>query len=741
MAAVSLWDFEHEGSPDYDDVDDVAALGGDAPLKTQNPNHPLMISTPWANWEEIEGADPDVDPSTFTIGQSWWDLWCLEGCTSQWLQGRTNALRYSVLPSAGGEVFEALVSVGGLELGYRVSSAQKFLSMIRAAAAESAKDDRINLRKEDFFKHQGNVDGSRPVASHAFAYAITGASIIESCEDCSCLGRLGFAVRPRLLSTDRNGAGNCYLKVLDAIRSLTGVRSDFFKEVVSKPTAVNALEVAEMLVNTWQLLHNHSPNLYTGARPVSRAMEMELSARLAFGTDVQRGAAFTESFKSILEPHPRIRKVIGMSEGTMSEVIGRFEHVAVLLVPGARWDTVACAAAVEVRLAEWMPLVSSLGDLSGVEVIERLRKAVSLQPGGGGNGRGAEAGAIEGGKGGVGASGQEALKLQTFLDAAVEITEILDAEEPNVMALFDTLLDSGNKLLYMLATQQLTKKTGNQVIQDCSPFMSEFSLYWAQCLGDGVEEAEKRLQGKRVDGYGMESLLAGDWHLVPWVLICSDLARWVDGTKEGISENLHDFETLTRVQAVQISTFKMMRLDMHSTGTGTTNSSSEGSEANSGASRSHASPGRRTGSQAGSAQRVSYDSLFKRILRLQAKSGMMPAGSKPRLNHEHNVRSILCLMLKAAGQRWHRQFAGEVNYTAVLQTCFLTDSSYVLNELEKMEKVAGQLYEYKETLPALLGSWEEPGSDVLVDLEMEIGAGKVADKTRPNPPPKEGQLG
>jgi hypothetical protein len=111
MAAVSLWDFEHEGSPDYDNVDDVAALGGDAPLKTQNPNHPLMISTPWANWEEIEGADPDVDPSTFTIGQSWWDLWCLEGCTSQWLQGRTNALRYSVLPSAGGEVFEALVSV------------------------------------------------------------------------------------------------------------------------------------------------------------------------------------------------------------------------------------------------------------------------------------------------------------------------------------------------------------------------------------------------------------------------------------------------------------------------------------------------------------------------------------------------------------------------------------------------------------------------------------------------------
>ena len=61
--------------------------------------------------------------------------------------------------------------------------------------------------------------------------------------------------------------------------------------------------------------------------------------------------------------------------------------------------------------------------------------------------------------------------------------------------------------------------------------------------------------------------------------------------------------------------------------------------------------------------------------------------------------------------RWKRQFTGEVNYKADLQRFFLTDTSAVMNTLCKHEEVATQLFKFKETLPGLLGAWEEPSPE------------------------------
>jgi len=84
----------------------------------------------------------------------------------------------------------------------------------------------------------------------------------------------------------------------------------------------------------------------------------------------------------------------------------------------------------------------------------------------------------------------------------------------------------------------------------------------------------------------------------------------------------------------------------------------------------------------------------------------MPKGTEMRRDHEKNVRDLVNMMLDSAGKRWRRQFIGEVNFASELQMHFLTDSSDVLDTLEKREKVASQLYEFRETLPSLFHAWE-----------------------------------
>jgi hypothetical protein len=196
----------------------------------------------------------------------------------------------------------------------------------------------------------------------------------------------------------------------------------------------------------------------------------------------------------------------------------------------------------------------------------------------------------------------------------------------------------------------------------------------------------------------VKSLLSGDWHLIDWMGIASDLQFWLSGVNYDGKTKWHDFEALTRMHKVMKLTFKMLRL---SSGKDLQDISDD-----------DASDGDNAGdSQAGSPSvlSLSFTSLFERIMALQ-QMAIMPKGSKPRDEHDSNVVSLIKLMLELAGKRWKRQFQGEVNWNANLQKHFLTDTSKVLSRLCKHEKVARQLFEFKETLPSLLGAWEKAPS-------------------------------
>jgi hypothetical protein len=114
---------------------------------------------------------------------------------------------------------------------------------------------------------------------------------------------------------------------------------------------------------------------------------------------------------------------------------------------------------------------------------------------------------------------------------------------------------------------------------------------------------------------------------------------------------------------------------------------------------------------------LSFEELYERIIDLQSKSNVAPEGSKIRRSMERGVKEVFTLMLTNAGDRWKRQFTGEVNLLAPLSKCFLTTSSSVLRELEKKEKIALQMHEFKDTLPVVFGM--EQDEEELVERYAE----------------------
>jgi hypothetical protein len=234
---------------------------------------------------------------------------------------------------------------------------------------------------------------------------------------------------------------------------------------------------------------------------------------------------------------------------------------------------------------------------------------------------------------------------------------------------------------------------------------------------NGVAALE--VQGKAIGDADVQSLVKGAWDEVDWIGISNQLDFWMNGVMYDGPVGWHEFEALKRMEDVMTSTFRMLRFGIDDL--------EDGDQLQPGGDN----PGLEDDEDENEGEiSVSFESLFKRILALQRKAGIMPKGSRPRKNHEDNVAGLVRQMLKSAGRRWRRQFQGEVNYKADLQRFFLTDSSDVLNTLCKHEEVASQLFKFKDTLPGLLGAWE---------VESPESADEYVEKRqRSNPPLKEG---
>lgn len=63
-------------------------------------------------------------------------------------------------------------------------------------------------------------------------------------------------------------------------------------------------------------------------------------------------------------------------------------------------------------------------------------------------------------------------------------------EEPNILSLFDAMMESRSKVWYMIALGLLKKKTHDSVVQDCSQFLSGFDRYWTMTMTISVRNSE-----------------------------------------------------------------------------------------------------------------------------------------------------------------------------------------------------------------------------------------------------------
>jgi hypothetical protein len=108
--------------------------------------------------------------------------------------------------------------------------------------------------------------------------------------------------------------------------------------------------------------------------------------------------------------------------------------------------------------------------------------------------------------------------------------------------------------------------------------------------------------------------------------------------------------------------------------------------------------------------------FMNKIIKLQRRSRAVPAGTLARKNAAANVTSVLLQGLKEFGARWSKQWKKPLNYNGEPLTSFGDKSCFVLRKLDKLDKVADQIFDWRENMPALFedGWGERDGKSALL---------------------------
>ena len=690
-AAAAFTHSEDSGPIDYTVSNSTVHLGSDPMVIFDGESHPLATFTPFAPWVITYDATDTDKAIAVSIPQSWWDLWFLSaGQATDWLRDLDDVLPVSVTPASGSDMWDALVGPGGLVLTNPCANLEEFLGVVELAKREclKARDTRLQLAESSCFLSQ-KYTGSQ---QHAYGAKMSGTALLVA-EDTSPMAKLGFVLRPRNLVKDRCDASGSYVRVLEVLRLITSQRSLTIKEIVASPSRVNASEIAELVADTWLLVNAGSDVVISEERAVKRILDLDRVAAAVFGNQDQREANFTKNFRSMVTQCPILESVIDIDFDSEALAMSRMELLAVKELPaGAKWKSKTCMIALEVILKGWEMKINTHLLLRGTErlvaIMQDLKHSKAFFTSDGGVERGNDR------KDDLGVNGREAIRSASFLQARAILEPLLAVEEPNILLLFDAMLESDSKVWYMIAMSLLKKKTHDSVVQDCSQFLSEFGRYWTMTMsmrnGTVHEDVMDKVWG---DDDVTKLLTSGKWDEISWCGLSDELALWMHGEARNSTADPYCFESLKRAEVILLKTFKMLQLD--------TRIEQAHRSTSGGSSRGSASNNTQLTQAAASRQSLSFSELYERIVDLQSKCQVAPPGTNIRKSMERGVKEVFQLMLKNAGDRWKRQFSGEVNLLAPLSKCFLTTSSPVLRELEKREEVALQMHKFSETLPVV----------------------------------------
>jgi hypothetical protein len=682
---VPLVVFKFPGSPDLAQPEELATLlstTGDPLIQVVTGGAALKKATPFADWSAVGDQ--------LFLPYSWVELWSLSSARpDDGVLEMDDALRLSILPEKASLIMDALLSVGGLALS-ECADAGDFSLRVAAAAAACAMDDRLRLTSADTCQAQPRKDEdtnltARKRAARDWFYVVTVESLCEQ-GSLGALAILQFAVRPRFKAKDRDLFGSTFERLLTSLVHITASRSAVYATAVEEVTAGNASSVADYVAETWKLiLHEaRAHGLKLPARASRRLIEIELWARTVFGSEEQKKSAFMEMFQAVMLPKlPCVALLLDPRAGSLVELLGQFEQVAGLLMPGVGWANWPCAEAVDLELRPVKALLESM-QAQGLPAKERvanlrlhLRSTRFLSNSMSSQGQLKGTSGLDGAggdlsSGSIGNSGLVAMRSASFLSTESKVALIIADKEPDIVQLFDALLGSESKIFYMVGVGALKKQTHNRVVESCSPLIPSFCYYWTAFLSQN-EDGSPNLEayGHPMQSEDVDHLLKGHFHLVNWIRVAQSIDLWCHGVHPDVDASYGDYETLVDVQRVVGKTLRLLRIeDEMASGAG------------------------------------SFTHIMGRILKMHRRAGALPAEGGARADHHANVQKTLKDALEEGGDRWARQWRAPVDYSTPLYHTFLTPAAYNIHGLDDVEEMSEQIFKMKKVLPSMFGgSW------------------------------------
>ena len=674
VAPNAVFNFTHDGSPDYADAADVAALDSDPWVHLEGSDHQLVKATGFAPWQDSPvSAALGCSPGK-CIRQSILDSWCLAGgAITAFLHQHKNLLLLSAKPSNAGDLFVAHALVGDLDLSKDYTTGTWFKAL--SASARSCRDDaRIQLNDHFFFNCQPRpVGGAGSAAADNWMY-LFGGEVLLSENDVSgeVVGLLMRATAPRNKAGDRDANSTNFRRLLNALKKIAMSQSSYFKDALTD-ASTPAEEVTEYVADTWRKLVESGYPFKFGDRVSQRNMEIDCASRLAFGTVAQKELAFKSLLADFIDASPLIKQCLCDPSGNklLIEEQEGFEQLATLFFPGSKWTTFSMVRAIELELRDMAGVIYSWSGISIIEKLACLRthlKASKLFSSkgdsfGSGDNNGSGDSFI------LGASGIQATRSADFLETRMKIKDLMDSSSRTFTEVIDILSESKSKLWRAVGLGKFKRATGIPEVEACSKYIDEWPRYWTIGLAtDSQGNVKKAAQGMPQSVANTEGFLAGNWGSgVDWIEVNSSLDFYCYGIMPNPRASYTDpdtgFATLTGVMETICQSMQLLKI-------------------------------------ANLTDRDGYTArgFLTRIITLERRSRALPAESEVILLARQEVEDLLKEGLDEFGKRWVNQFKAPVNYLEPLYTSFSDSNCFVYNKLDTAEDTANKVYQFRNVL-------------------------------------------
>ena len=266
-----------------------------------------------------------------------------------------------------------------------------------------------------------------------------------------------------------------------------------------------------------------------------------------------------------------------------------------------------------------------------------------------------------------GAAGLEATRTKEFLDTKAEIAG-LGAED--FVAALDATNSSASKLWRMIGYGKVTSPSHVHIseIEAVSKFVPLWNKYWPMALASKADgKINKKVQGKASGDKDVQRLLSGSWHEIDWVALSQQIELWSDNLQPEptctITDELQGFSALSTAKETLTETMIMLQV------------AAKGDES-----------------------QYSVQGFMDRILKLERRSRALPRGSAQREAARTNYEEAYLEGLQECGERWANQWRKPTNLSECMHSSFSSGSCFYNNTLDHLEKVADQLYDFKDTL-------------------------------------------